>query len=37
LEPNIAAAEAGINILCEKPLASNLSEAKQMAAAVKKK
>lgn len=36
LEPNIAAAEAGIHIFCEKPLARNLSEAKQMAAAVKK-
>lgn len=36
LDPNIAAAEAGIHIICEKPLARNLAEAKQMAAAVKK-
>jgi predicted dehydrogenase len=35
-EPNIAAAEAGINIICEKPLARNLVEAQLMAAAVKK-
>ncbi len=36
LEPNIAAAEAGIDIVCEKPLARTLAEAKQMAEVVKK-
>jgi predicted dehydrogenase len=36
LEPNIAAAEAGIDIFCEKPLARNLKEAEEMASAVKK-
>jgi predicted dehydrogenase len=36
LEPTLMAADAGIHIICEKPLAKNLDEAKQMAAAVKK-
>ncbi|MBD3353574.1 MAG: gfo/Idh/MocA family oxidoreductase [Candidatus Lokiarchaeota archaeon] len=36
LEPNIAAAEEGINIFCEKPLARNLEEAEKMATAVRK-
>ncbi len=31
-----AAAEAGINILCEKPLARNLQEAQELADAVRK-
>lgn len=35
-EPSIAAAEAGKNILCEKPLARNAAEAKQMLDAVTK-
>ena len=36
LEPNILAAEQGINIICEKPLARNLEEAIEMAEAVRK-
>ncbi|MHA1818850.1 MAG: Gfo/Idh/MocA family protein [Promethearchaeota archaeon] len=36
LEPNIAAAEEGINIICEKPLGKTYDEAKQMADAVRK-
>lgn len=35
-EPTIAAAEAGLDIICEKPLARTLDEAKQMADAVRK-
>lgn len=35
-EPNISAAEAGIHVISEKPLARNLKEAKEMAAAAKK-
>jgi predicted dehydrogenase len=36
LEPNISAAEAGLHIFCEKPLARNLKEAEAINAAVKK-
>jgi predicted dehydrogenase len=35
-EPNIAAAEAGLHVITEKPLARNLQEAKEMAKAVEK-
>ena len=36
LEPNIQAAEEGIDIFCEKPLARTLDEAEQIASAVRK-
>lgn len=36
LEPNIQAAEEGIDIFCEKPLARNLDEAQKIADAVRK-
>ncbi len=36
LEPNIQAAEEGIDIFCEKPLARNLEEAQQIADAARK-